>query len=89
MSAPFTESRLADIINTIMDKKLYRSTTDRKLAGVCGGLAEYLNVDATIIRLITVLTVVFTGFFPGVVAYIVLWVVVPEKAVEEKTHGKN
>lgn len=72
-----------------MDKKLYRSTTDKKIAGVCGGLAEYFAVDVTIIRLITVLTVVFTGFFPGVVAYVILWVVVPEKTVEEKPNGKN
>ena len=42
-----------------MEKKLYRSRTDKKLAGVCGGLAEYLGMDSSIVRLILVLTVLF------------------------------
>ena len=58
-----------------MEKKLYRSITDKKLAGVCGGLAEYLGMDSTIIRLILVLTVLFAGV--GILAYIVAALVIP------------
>lgn len=58
-----------------MEKKLYRSITDKKLAGVCGGLAEYLGMDSTIIRLILVLAVLFAGV--GILAYIVAALVIP------------
>ena len=60
-----------------MNKKLYRSKIDKKLAGVCAGLAEYLNMDATIIRLIWVLLVLFAGC--GALAYIICALVIPEK----------
>lgn len=60
-----------------MEKKLYRSRTEKKLAGVCGGLAKYLNVDVTIIRLIWVLAVLFAGC--GLLAYIVCALVIPEE----------
>ena len=60
-----------------MQKKLYRSRTDKKIAGVCGGMAEYLNIDVTIIRLICALLVVFTGV--GLLAYIVCALVMPEE----------
>jgi phage shock protein C len=56
--------------------RLVRSTTDRRLAGVCGGLGAYLDIDATLIRVLWVLAVFGAGF--GVLAYIVLWVVLPE-----------
>lgn len=57
-------------------KKLHKSATDKKICGVCGGLAEYLNVDPTIIRLIWALTVVFAG--TGVLAYLIAALVIPE-----------
>jgi len=59
-----------------MNKKLYRSKTDQKIAGVCAGLAEYLNIDPTIIRVIWAL-VALAG--AGVLAYIVCALVIPEK----------
>ena len=59
-----------------MQKKLYRSKTDKKLAGVCAGLAEYFDLDPTIARLVFVLIALFG---PGVVAYIVCALVIPEK----------
>lgn len=57
-------------------KKLYRSKTDRHIGGVCGGLAEYFNIDSTIVRLLFVLGLLLVGgtFW----AYIILWVVIPE-----------
>ncbi len=57
-------------------KKLYKSQTDRKLAGVCGGIAEYLNTDPTIVRLATVLLTL--GWGTGLLAYIVCALVMPE-----------
>jgi phage shock protein C len=57
-------------------KRLYRSKKERMIAGVCGGLGEYLNVDPTIIRLVWVL-LAFSG--AGIIAYIIAWIIVPEK----------
>lgn len=62
-----------------MGKTLYRSTTDKVLTGVCGGLGEYFGVDSTIIRLLLALVVVFTGFVPGVLVYIIAAFVMPVK----------
>ena len=59
-----------------MQKKLYRNTNDKMIAGVCSGLAEYINIDPTIVRLIWAL-VALSG--AGVVAYIVAAIIIPEK----------
>ena len=56
--------------------RLHKSTKDRKVAGVCGGIAEYLNTDPTIIRLVFALMVL--GWGTGLLAYIVLALVLPE-----------
>ena len=62
-----------------MEKKLYRNTQDKLIAGVCSGLAEYLNIDATIIRLIWAL-IGLTG--TGIVAYLVAALIIPEKPAD-------
>jgi phage shock protein C len=58
-------------------RKLYRSKTNRKLAGVCGGLAQYFNVDATLIRVLFVLLAVLGG--SGLVLYVAMWIIVPKE----------
>lgn len=58
-----------------MAKRLYRSKTDRKIFGVCGGLAQYFNVDPVIIRVIAIVSIFFSG--AGIIAYVVLALVVP------------
>ena len=58
-----------------MAKRLYRSRTDRMIWGVCGGLAKYFDVDPTIIRVIAIVSIFFTGL--GLLAYIVMAIVVP------------
>ena len=63
-----------------MEKKLYRSRTDKKLCGVCGGIANFLGIDATIIRLIWALAVLFAG--SGALAYIVCALIIPEEPYE-------
>ena len=60
-----------------MEKKLYRSRTDKKICGVCGGLAKYLNTDPTIVRLLVVLLTLFVG--GGLIAYIVCALIMPEE----------
>ena len=57
-------------------RKLYRSQSQRMIAGVCGGLAEYFNVDATLMRVLFLLLAVFGG--SGIVIYIVMWIIVPD-----------
>lgn len=60
-----------------MEKKLYRSRTDKKVCGVCGGLAKYMNMDVSIMRLIAVLLILFAG--GGLLAYIICALVIPEE----------
>ena len=57
-------------------KKLYRSKTDKKICGVCGGLGEYFNVESTIIRLAAVLLIFMEV---GILAYIIAAIVIPEE----------
>lgn len=58
-------------------KKFYLSETDKKIGGVCGGLAEYFNVDSTFVRLLFVLLALFGGL--TVVAYLILWIIAPRR----------
>ena len=60
-----------------MAKKLYRSRKNRVIAGICGGLAEYFDIDPIIVRLITLILVLTFG--AGLIAYIIAWIVVPEE----------
>ena len=57
-------------------KRLYRSQTDKMIGGVCGGIADYFALDPTLVRLGYILLSVFT-VFSGVIAYLILWIVVP------------
>jgi phage shock protein C len=60
-----------------MEKKLYRSTSDKMIGGVAGGLANYFNIDATLVRVLFVVATLFHG--GGLIAYIILWIVIPQK----------
>jgi phage shock protein PspC (stress-responsive transcriptional regulator) len=66
------------IRNDSVIRTFRRSRTDRKIAGVCGGAAELLGVDATLLRVILVAATLF-GFGAGALAYLVCWIVVPEE----------
>lgn len=71
-------------------KRLYRSQTNRQVAGVCGGLADYFNVDPTLVRIIFLL--LFFGMGNGFILYVVLWMVIPEESdvrIGAKTKRKN
>lgn len=64
-------------------KKLYRSESDKKIAGVCGGLGTYTNIDPTIWRIIFVL-LLLPGGLPGFIPYVLLWIFVPQETTVEK-----
>ncbi|MCB0505837.1 MAG: PspC domain-containing protein [Cyclobacteriaceae bacterium] len=62
-----------------MTQKLERTSDDKIIAGVCGGIAKYLGWDPAIVRLLYVLVSIFSAAFPGVLVYIILWIVMPEE----------
>lgn len=59
-------------------KKLYLSADDKKVFGVCGGLADYFGADSTVVRLAWVIVTIITGVVPGVLAYLVSAIVMPK-----------
>jgi phage shock protein C len=71
-----------------MNKKLYKSESDRKIDGVCAGIAEYFDSDPTLVRVAFVLLTVVTGLFPGILGYIVLSIIIPKKS-EVNKNGKK
>ncbi len=71
----------AMIAPTRRRKQLMRSRTDEKIAGVCGGFAEYFDIDSTLVRLLWLALVLVGGW--GVLAYIVAWIVMPEEPLVE------
>ncbi|MFT4787074.1 MAG: phage shock protein C [Cyclobacteriaceae bacterium] len=61
-----------------MTKRLLRSD-DRFLGGICAGIAEYFDLDTSLVRILYVLISIFSAGFPGLLVYLILWVVVPSK----------
>ena len=59
------------------DKKLYLSDSDKKIGGVCGGIAEYLGIDSTLVRVLWVIAAVIFG--SGLLAYIIAWLLMPRR----------
>lgn|SRR5690349_9673278 len=58
-------------------KRLFRLTYDKKIAGICAGFARYLNVDVTMVRILTIVLICVTGFIPGLIAYLIAWAIMP------------
>ena len=67
-----------------MAKKLYRSSKQRMIAGVCGGLAEYFDMDVNIMRLLFVAICLLSVLVPMLIFYILAWIIVPEKELSKK-----
>ena len=65
-------------------KKLYRSRSDKRIAGICGGLGAYFGFDSNVIRLIFIILLFFTGFFPMIIAYIIGVAIIPEEIPHQK-----
>ena len=62
----------------VKNKKLYKSTNNKMLSGVCAGFADFIGIDPTIVRVIYALASFFTGGFQGVIIYIMLAIIIPE-----------
>ena len=62
-----------------MTRRLMRSRDDRMIAGVCGGIAEWLGWDATLVRVAYVVISILSVGFPGSVAYLILWLLMPKE----------
>jgi phage shock protein C len=60
-------------------KQLIRSRSDRKIAGVCAGFAHYLDLDIALVRILWVFITFMSGICPGVIAYILAWIIVPQE----------
>lgn len=73
-----------------MAKRLYRSKKDSVIAGVCGGIADYFDIDLTLVRIVAVISILINGI--GLIAYIIGWIFIPqnpESLKEEKTSGEK
>ena len=62
-----------------MERKLYKSDSNKMIAGVCGGIGEYFNIDPTLIRLAWILISIPMAFFGGLVAYIIAAIIIPNR----------
>lgn len=62
-------------------KKLTLSQTDKKFMGLCGGIAEYVDVDSTVVRLIVLTLVIFSGVIPGLLLYLIAAAITPKGAI--------
>ncbi len=63
-----------------MKKKLYKDKNTGILSGVCSGIAQYLNIDVTIVRILYILLSIFSAAFPGIIVYIILIFILPDKS---------
>ena len=74
-------------------KKLYRSATEKKLVGVCGGLGVFFHIDPVFVRLAWVAVTLMTGIMPGILAYLIAWFLVPKEPTPVVTaqihHAEN
>ena len=66
-------------IKNFKGKKLLRSRKNKVIAGVCSGIGKYFDVDPVVIRLLWVVLTIFSGFFMGILAYIIAWIIIPEE----------
>lgn len=67
--------------------RLYRSEDDKILGGVCGGIAEFYDIDPSLVRILTAILVLSTGF--GLFAYLIAWLVVPLESEVEETDSQT
>ena len=70
-------ARNYSVVMATSPRRLTRSRSDRKIAGVCGGIAEHFGWDPTLVRIVYVVASVVSAAFPGVIAYLLLWLIMP------------
>src|ERR1035437_8209301 len=66
-------------VQTLLFRSLMRSRADKKIGGVCAGLAHYLDLDVSLVRILWFFITLACGIFPGVVAYVLGWIIIPEE----------
>jgi phage shock protein C len=66
-------------VGTVLARKKLVRTRNRKIAGVCAGMAEYFDLDVILVRVLWLIVTIFSGLVPGVIAYVVAWIVMPEE----------
>ena len=66
-----------------MEKKLYLSMRDRKIAGVCGGIAEFFGLDSSLVRLAYIVLTICSAAFPGRLIYLLAWWIVPKEPINQ------
>jgi phage shock protein PspC (stress-responsive transcriptional regulator) len=71
----------------MMAKRIYRTRNEKVIAGVCGGIGRYLDIDPVLVRLVWVLTVIFAG--TGILAYIIAWILIPKEPALQHSSGQN
>jgi len=82
---PYEARRRVNVLSSTKPKRLYRSSTNRILGGVCGGLGEYFDLDPNIIRLLwVVFTLISAG--AGILAYLIAWILLPERSTGSIAH---
>jgi phage shock protein C len=70
-------SYCGNVVETPPAKKLIRSRAERKIAGVCAGLAQYFDLDVSLVRMLCFFITLATGVCPGVVTYLLTWIIIP------------
>jgi len=63
-------------------KRLRRSKKNRVIAGICGGIGEYFDIDPVIVRVAYIFISIFSIAFPGILTYLILWIIIPEQSSE-------
>ena len=76
-------------VRPVTPKRLMRSSTDSKIGGVCGGLAEYFGADPSVVRLLVALITIASCFVFGIVSYIVAWIILPLAPAPFSTMGSH
>ncbi|WP_185974259.1 PspC domain-containing protein [Litoribacter populi] len=69
-----------------MRQRLTRSINERMIAGVCGGIAQYIGWDPTTVRIAYILISIISAAFPGILVYVILWIVMPEEEFPWRQH---
>ncbi|MCL2618002.1 MAG: PspC domain-containing protein [Defluviitaleaceae bacterium] len=67
-------------------KRLYRSTTDAKICGICGGLGEYFSLDPVLFRAVAILMIIGTTIVPGIIVYFLLALIIPKEPSHRHYH---
>lgn len=83
------ESTITSNAAVSIDRKFTRSRKEKMIGGVCGGLAEFINIDPVIVRILWIVITLFSGFIFGVIVYIILLIIIPEAGIDDKDNSPS